>query len=71
MGTPQPVIAPSGFELRFESLRDPNLACSFPCNEAGHVNMDELAEQIRNRYLFARAVIGHEFARPHVHAVTS
>ncbi len=54
------------FELRFESLRDATNACSFPCDEAGHVDMDDMAEGTLNCYLFARAVIGHEFARPRV-----
>lgn len=54
------------FELRFEPLRDAGRACSFPCDETGRVNMDELAAHMLNSYLFARAVIGHEFARPRV-----
>jgi hypothetical protein len=54
------------FELRFESLRDAGSACSFPCDAAGHVDMDDMAQGTLNRYLFARAVIGCEFAMPRV-----
>lgn len=54
------------FVLRFDSLRDAGASCSFPCDEAGHVDMDGLAERTLNHYLFARAVIGSEFARPRV-----
>lgn len=71
MGVLRPGREQARFELRFESLRDANSACSFPCDEAGRVDMDEMGERALNSYLFARAVIGHEFALPRVCLVTS
>jgi hypothetical protein len=53
-----------GYELRFESLVDPQRACAFPCDARGQVDMDGLGEQALRRYLYARAVIGKEFWPP-------
>jgi len=39
-------------------------AYSVPCDAAGHVDMDALSERERDRYLYARAVIGCEFSMP-------
>ena len=39
---------------------------AFPCNAEGHVDMDSLSERGRSNYLFARAMIGREFATPNV-----
>jgi hypothetical protein len=57
-----------GYELRFESLVDPQRACAFPCDAHGRVDMDLLGEQSLLLYLYARAVIGKEFRRPLVQA---
>jgi hypothetical protein len=54
------------FELRFESLFQPGRALAFPCDEQGHVEMDALSERARSNYLYARAVVGREFAMPAV-----
>ncbi|WP_431258669.1 hypothetical protein ACQ86G_30030 [Roseateles chitinivorans] len=50
--------------LRFESLFHSGRGLSFPCDERGQVMLDLLSEQARDNYLFARAVVGHEYATP-------
>ncbi|WP_245643475.1 hypothetical protein [Roseateles chitosanitabidus] len=52
------------FLLRFESLFHPGRGLSFPCDEFGHVALDQLSDHARENYLFARAVVGHEYATP-------
>jgi hypothetical protein len=54
------------FELRFQSLFDAGRAYAFPCDAAGHVDLDALDERERNSYLYARAVVGHELSLPKV-----
>jgi hypothetical protein len=51
-------------EIRFESLFHFGRALVFPCDAQGHVPMDDLSEQARENYLYARAVVGREFASP-------
>ena len=58
--------SPPGFEIRFESLHQAGRALAFPCDAAGHVEMDALSERARNNYLYARAVVGREYAAPAV-----
>lgn len=52
------------FELRFQSLFHAGKALAFPCNARGEVSLDALSERARENYLFARAVVGHEYAAP-------
>jgi hypothetical protein len=59
------------FELRFQSLFDAGPAYVFPCDAAGHVDMDALGERSRNSYLYARTVIGREFSVPKVRSCAS
>jgi len=54
------------YEIRFQSLYDEGRALSFPCDAQGHVEMDALSEKARLNYLYARAVVGREFAAPAV-----
>ena len=54
------------FLLRFASLFQPGRALSFPCDAAGQVDMDTLCDRVRDNYLYARAVVGREFATPEV-----
>lgn len=54
------------FQLRFQSLFNPGRALTFPCNERGQVELDGLSERARRNYLYARAVVGREFATPAV-----
>jgi hypothetical protein len=54
------------FELRFQSLFNEGRALAFPCDAQGRVNLDAMSERARNNYLFARTVIGRDFAMPFV-----
>ena len=42
---------------------------SFPCDEDGQVDLDSLGPRVLSNYLFARAMVGREFAVPVVDAV--
>jgi hypothetical protein len=65
--TPHQMTAAAGrFALRFESLFHPGRALAFPCDERGRVELDALSERARHNYLYARAVVGREFATPAV-----
>lgn len=55
---------PLAHELRFASLFQPGRALSFPCDAAGRVDLDTLCDRARANYLFARAVVGREYATP-------
>ncbi|WP_238455765.1 hypothetical protein [Azohydromonas lata] len=52
------------FELRFPSLFRDGYALVFPCDADGRVDVDALSEPAKANYLFARAMIGREFAWP-------
>ena len=54
------------FELRFESLFHPGRGLAFPCDAGGQVELDALSEPARCNYLYARAVVGREYATPAV-----
>jgi len=54
------------FELRFESLFNPGRGLAFPCDERGCVELDRLTDRARSNYLYARAVVGREYATPAV-----
>jgi hypothetical protein len=56
----------SHYELRFRSLFNEGRGLAFPCDEAGRVDMDALTDRARANYLYARTVIGREFALPAV-----
>jgi hypothetical protein len=56
----------SAYELRFRSLFDDGRGLAFPCDAHGHVDMDTLSVRALNNYLYARSVIGREFAMPAV-----
>ncbi len=59
--TPQ---IPSKFELQFQSLFQAGKALAFPCDARGDVLLDALSAKAMENYLFARAVVGHEYASP-------
>lgn len=59
---------PFGYEIRFQSLFDEGRALSFPCDSQGRVSLDDLSDRARDNYLYARAVVGREFAMPTVRA---
>lgn len=56
----------SRFELRFQSLFHEGRALSFPCDAGGQVQFDLLSDRARENYLYARVVIGREYATPAV-----
>ena len=55
-----------GYEIRFQSLFKEGRALIFPCDEQGRVTLDALSDRARANYLYARAVVGREFAFPRV-----
>ena len=57
---------PPAFVLRFDPLFGVGPALSFPCDAAGRVDLDSLAERARCNYFYARAVIGRHFGMPAV-----
>jgi hypothetical protein len=61
---PATSAAEPDFELRFSSLFDPGRALAFPCDRAGHVDIDHLGPRARSMYLYARAMVGREYACP-------
>ena len=54
----------SSYEIRFQSLFNEGRALSFPCDAEGHVVLDSLSDRARDNYLYARAVVGREYAFP-------
>lgn len=61
-----PVAPPLHYELRFPPLAPGSRGFSFPCDPEGQVDMNALGERALNDYLYARAVVGLEVARPRV-----
>ncbi|WP_318013678.1 hypothetical protein [Roseateles oligotrophus] len=62
---PQQTVQIDGqFELRFQSLFHSGKALAFPCDSHGDVMLDVLSDKALENYLFARAVVGHEYANP-------
>jgi hypothetical protein len=56
----------AAFEIRFQSLFNEGRGLAFPCDANGHVRLEALSERGRSNYLFARAMVGREFATPDV-----
>ncbi len=52
------------YELRFQSLFQSGRGLCFPCDAHGVVLLDALSDTARRNYLFARAVVGREYASP-------
>ena len=63
-----PSPSSSRHELRFHPLDDSRPVFAFRCDARGDVDLDQLSHRDRNNYLYARASIGREFARPSVEA---
>jgi len=55
-------VAKPRIELRFLPRSGEGRGLSFPCNAAGHVEIDGLSENERIDYFFARALRGREFS---------
>ena len=66
MATATAASSSSTFEVWFASLFNEGRGMVFPCDEAGHVEIDALSERGRSNYLFARAMLGREYASPRV-----
>lgn len=59
----------ANYELRFQSLHRQGRGWAFPCNVKGNVDVDRLEERVRNNYLFARGLLGREYALARVQAI--
>jgi hypothetical protein len=57
------------YELRFPSLTKDAMLMAFPCDARGQVNIDQLAEDTKIAYLYARALIGRDYLLPRVEAL--
>ncbi len=57
------------FELRFRSLFQEGRALAFACDADGRIDLDRLSDRARQSYLYARALVGRDFAQPEVTAV--
>jgi hypothetical protein len=54
------------FELRFRSLFHDGRALAFDCDAQGRIDLDRLSERARERYFYARALVGRDFAQPEI-----
>jgi hypothetical protein len=54
------------YELRFQSLFAQGRGLAFDCDAGGQVDLDRMSERARINYLYARTVIGREFAMPRI-----
>jgi hypothetical protein len=61
---PSSAHRPARVELRFAHRRNDRKSLAFPCDAAGRVDLDALDERSRNEYLFARALMGRDYAFP-------
>jgi hypothetical protein len=66
MQTMKPASLKGAYEIRYRSLFNEGRGLSFPCDAEGRVPLDQLSERARCNYLYARAVVGREFAVPEV-----
>jgi hypothetical protein len=56
----------TGYVLRFQSLFSEGRGLVFECDAGGHVDLDAMSERAKLNYLYARTVIGRDFATPRV-----
>ncbi len=61
----------SAYVVRFQSLFHEGRALCFPCDADGHVDLDSLSPMAIENYLFARAMVGREYAAPAVQELQS
>lgn len=61
--------ARGSFELRFRSLFHEGRAMAFACDADGRIDLDRLSDRARQSYLYARALVGRDFAQPEVLSV--
>ena len=69
MGQSVAALESAGFRLRFGALSSPGRSLTFPCDAHGNVDLDALDPRAVDDYLYARAMIGREFAPPTVQRV--
>ena len=58
------------FELRFTGLFSRRHEYAFPCDAAGHVDIDQLTDRGRISYFYARTVVGKELSAPVVSLIS-
>ena len=56
----------ASYEICFRSLFHTGRALCFPCDAHGNVELDALSDRARQNYLYARAVVGRDYAYPTV-----
>ena len=66
MSTSSMPLQSAAYVLRFGHLFHEGRALAFPCDASGQVMLDALSERARANYLYARALVGREFATPAV-----
>ena len=54
----------NGFELRFRPLVCERGMLAFPCDPRGRVDLNAVSDRTKNDYLFAREMVGREYAVP-------
>ena len=59
-----PAAGLASAELRFVHLENDLKSLAFPCDATGRVDLDTLDEHRRNQYLFARVLMGRDYAFP-------
>jgi hypothetical protein len=52
------------FEIQYVCLAHDQCDLCFPCDCQGHVELDALSPQAAENYLFARAMVGRDYALP-------
>jgi hypothetical protein len=57
------------FELRYRSFSAHRCGYAFPCDAQGRVDLDQLSEEARENYLYARAMVGFDLQHPEVLSV--
>jgi hypothetical protein len=57
-------MAHANFEIHYACLADGQGDLNFPCDSLGHVELDALSPQAAENYLFARAMVGRDYALP-------
>jgi len=66
---PAPRTDAARFELRYRSLSAHRCGYAFPCDEQGRVDLDQLSDEARENYLYARAMVGFDLQHPEVLSV--
>jgi hypothetical protein len=66
-----PATQGAHYELRYQPFVDDGRVYAFPCDLEGHVDIDTLSEAAKLDYMYARALVGREFAMPDVQALAA